>query len=357
MARSKQKKQEPESEEEYVVEKLKAHRRNKKGVLEYKVKWKGFDKASDDTWEPSEPNLSGCTVAIAEYWQSLEPEEQLERYKPGSREYKELKAQLDGDDELQPAPEEDDNEQETSSPRQKRADAKKGKAKGREKSKSQSSSPKKKRGSEPAEADGQRSSKRARKLETPEENAEEGEDDIDDGEEDEQDGFEDADKHECDWEDITQSTDRDSWEDLVTKIETCIEGTAKYDGRPLMLVVWKKQNEAGLPFASYADSKICRQTCPQKVIDFYETHLRFKRIADEGSVKTFKINGVAEPPRDEPEEQEGKEGKEEPQGQETAREGGAKSEEESGKVEEPVPASPSAKASAEEPVVEATTTD
>lgn len=173
----------------------------------------------------------------------------------------------------------------------------------------------------------------------------------------------------------------------MTKIETCIEGTAKYDGRPLMLVVWKKQNEAGLPFASYADSKICRQTCPQKVIDFYEvsprtfhdslercrsdarsifawlgtkqnkTHLRFKRIADEGSVKTFKINGVAEPSRDEPEEQEGKEGKEEPQGQETAREGGAKSEEESGKVEEPVPASPSAKASAEEPVVEATTTD
>ena len=176
---------------------------------------------------------SGCTVAIAEYWQSLEPEEQLERYKPGSREYKELKAQLDGDDELQPAPEEDDNEQETSSPRQKRADAKKGKAKGREKSKSQSSSPKKKRGSEPAEADGQRSSKRARKLEEPEENAQEGEDDIDDGDEDEQDGFEDADKHECDWEDITQSTDRDSWEVSIRSTWSCGLVAASHAINPL----------------------------------------------------------------------------------------------------------------------------
>ncbi|GAA5901271.1 chromo domain-containing protein [Sporobolomyces salmoneus] len=274
MARTQQKKAETESDDEFVVEKLKAHRRTKKGVLEYKVKWKGFDKASDDTWEPAEPNLSrGCKVAIEDYWKSKDPEEQLERYKVGSKEYKKLKAKLEKD-----AEEEQD---EVASPRQKRAQAK-----DKSKGKTPTPTPKKKRSSDDNE-EKTKSNKRAKKeekkqviQEEEEEEEEEEEDQADAMEKDasDEDGFDEAARN----------------EDLVEKIETCLEGPPAYDGRPLMLIIWKKIDEAGLPYASYTDSKICRKTCPQKVIDFYETHLKFKSSADEGEDQAATTNGGAD---------------------------------------------------------------
>jgi len=40
-------------EEEYIVEKIKKHRFNG-GTVEYQVKWLGYSKAADMTWEPVE---------------------------------------------------------------------------------------------------------------------------------------------------------------------------------------------------------------------------------------------------------------------------------------------------------------
>ncbi|KAK6349019.1 hypothetical protein TWF730_009779 [Orbilia blumenaviensis] len=40
-------------EEEYVVEKILDHK-YEDGILKYKVKWKGYDKKSDQTWEPED---------------------------------------------------------------------------------------------------------------------------------------------------------------------------------------------------------------------------------------------------------------------------------------------------------------
>jgi chromobox protein 1 len=37
----------------YVVEKILGHRFNK-GVLEFDVKWQGYDNPEDRTWEPEE---------------------------------------------------------------------------------------------------------------------------------------------------------------------------------------------------------------------------------------------------------------------------------------------------------------
>ncbi|KAK6333331.1 hypothetical protein TWF718_011146 [Orbilia javanica] len=51
-------------EEEYVVEKILGHK-YEDGILKYKVKWKGYDKKSDQTWEP-EDTLEEV-VALEEY--------------------------------------------------------------------------------------------------------------------------------------------------------------------------------------------------------------------------------------------------------------------------------------------------
>ena len=43
----------PDEEEKYVIEEILNHRINRKGKLEYYLKWKGFTDA-DNTWEPAE---------------------------------------------------------------------------------------------------------------------------------------------------------------------------------------------------------------------------------------------------------------------------------------------------------------
>ncbi|KAF3164944.1 hypothetical protein TWF788_000856 [Orbilia oligospora] len=55
-------------EEEYVVEKILDHK-YEDGILKYKVKWKGYEKKSDQTWEP-EDTLEEV-VALEEYLQEI----------------------------------------------------------------------------------------------------------------------------------------------------------------------------------------------------------------------------------------------------------------------------------------------
>ncbi|RVD86450.1 uncharacterized protein DFL_004724 [Arthrobotrys flagrans] len=60
--------EEEEEEEEFVVEKILDHK-YEDGVLKYKVKWKDYEKKSDQTWEP-EDTLEEV-VALEEYLQKI----------------------------------------------------------------------------------------------------------------------------------------------------------------------------------------------------------------------------------------------------------------------------------------------
>lgn len=43
-----------EAEDEYVVDKILEHKFAARGVVQYKVKWLGYDDEADITWEPAE---------------------------------------------------------------------------------------------------------------------------------------------------------------------------------------------------------------------------------------------------------------------------------------------------------------
>ncbi|KAL9613367.1 MAG: hypothetical protein Q9167_002070 [Letrouitia subvulpina] len=57
--------------EVYVVEAILNHHDNfEDGVLRYEVKWKGYEKKADRTWE-TEENLEGARDILEEYWNSI----------------------------------------------------------------------------------------------------------------------------------------------------------------------------------------------------------------------------------------------------------------------------------------------
>merc|ERR1711939_543878 len=58
-------------EDEYVVEKITNHIVDEDtGEIKYEVKWEGFEKKSDRTWEPEE-NLETAAVILGEYLESV----------------------------------------------------------------------------------------------------------------------------------------------------------------------------------------------------------------------------------------------------------------------------------------------
>ena len=56
-----------ETDQEYEVECILEHEEDQDGVLHYKVKWLGFDKPEDDTWEPAE-HLRSARATVEDYW-------------------------------------------------------------------------------------------------------------------------------------------------------------------------------------------------------------------------------------------------------------------------------------------------
>ncbi|GME29262.1 Chromo domain-containing protein [Neofusicoccum parvum] len=56
-----------EEEEVYVVEKIMSHIFDEDGSIKYEIKWMGYDRKSDRTWEPEE-NLEGAKEALEEYF-------------------------------------------------------------------------------------------------------------------------------------------------------------------------------------------------------------------------------------------------------------------------------------------------
>ncbi|KAL9094970.1 MAG: hypothetical protein Q9165_002920 [Trypethelium subeluteriae] len=61
---------EEEGEDEYVVEKILSHQFGDNGIPYFEVKWQGYEKKTDRTWEPEE-NLDGAPEAFQEYLDSI----------------------------------------------------------------------------------------------------------------------------------------------------------------------------------------------------------------------------------------------------------------------------------------------
>ncbi|TKA67277.1 hypothetical protein B0A49_05627 [Cryomyces minteri] len=59
-----------EAPEEYVVEKILTHAFDEDGTLKFEVKWLGYEKKSDRTWEP-EGNLEGAADVLKEYYTKI----------------------------------------------------------------------------------------------------------------------------------------------------------------------------------------------------------------------------------------------------------------------------------------------
>ncbi|KAL8850760.1 MAG: hypothetical protein Q9221_004328 [Calogaya cf. arnoldii] len=63
--------EEDEDEEVYVVEKILAHHDNfADNEMRYEIKWKGYEKKADRTWE-TEGNLEGARDLLEAYWKSI----------------------------------------------------------------------------------------------------------------------------------------------------------------------------------------------------------------------------------------------------------------------------------------------
>ncbi|KAG7286060.1 hypothetical protein NEMBOFW57_008363 [Staphylotrichum longicolle] len=58
-------------EEVYVVEKIMSHMMTKQGKPLFEVKWEGYEKKSDRTWEPEENLVENASEALNEYLESI----------------------------------------------------------------------------------------------------------------------------------------------------------------------------------------------------------------------------------------------------------------------------------------------
>ncbi|KAB8294267.1 hypothetical protein EYC80_009694 [Monilinia laxa] len=67
---------EEQAEDEFVVEKILKHAIDEEGVLRFQVKWEGYDKKSDLTWEPEE-NLETAQDILNWYLESVGGKEKL----------------------------------------------------------------------------------------------------------------------------------------------------------------------------------------------------------------------------------------------------------------------------------------
>ncbi|KAL1840324.1 hypothetical protein VTJ49DRAFT_577 [Mycothermus thermophilus] len=66
-----------EDEEVYVVEKIMSHMIDPNGVPLFEVKWEGYEKKSDRTWEPEENLIENASEVLNEYLDSIGGREKL----------------------------------------------------------------------------------------------------------------------------------------------------------------------------------------------------------------------------------------------------------------------------------------
>ncbi|KAI0540569.1 heterochromatin protein one [Xylaria digitata] len=64
-------------EDEYIVEKILAHVLEADGTLKYKVKWEGYEKKSDQTWEEEDNLRENAAGVLDEYLESVGGREKI----------------------------------------------------------------------------------------------------------------------------------------------------------------------------------------------------------------------------------------------------------------------------------------
>ncbi|KAL2315268.1 Chromatin-associated protein swi6 [Schizosaccharomyces pombe] len=252
---------EEEEEDEYVVEKVLKHRMARKGGgYEYLLKWEGYDDPSDNTWS-SEADCSGCKQLIEAYWNEHggrpEPSKRKRTARPKKSEAKEPspKSRKTNEDKH----DQDSNEkiEEVNEKTIKFADKSQeefnengppsSQPNGHIESDNESKSPSQKESNESediqiAETPSNVTPKKKPSPEVPKL----------------------PDNRELT---VKQVENYDSWEDLVSSIDT-IE--RKDDGTLEIYLTWK--NGA----ISHHPSTITNKKCPQKMLQFYESHLTFR---------------------------------------------------------------------------------
>ncbi|KAH7727538.1 Chromo domain containing protein [Aphelenchoides avenae] len=89
-----------ENEEVFVVEKILA-KRMKKGKVEYKIKWKGYDDPKDNTWEPEEN--CDCPELIEAYERANKKEPERKSGSFATRKRESVSSSRDGSEVPEPA--------------------------------------------------------------------------------------------------------------------------------------------------------------------------------------------------------------------------------------------------------------
>ncbi|GAA5922747.1 hypothetical protein JCM3775_006122 [Rhodotorula graminis] len=253
-------KKEPTPEpEEYVMSKILAHKR-KGANLKYQVEWLGYED-DEPTWEP-EHNVGEGPV-VEKYWKTCKTP--LDRYAPGSKAYRAAKAAQASASPPKPKTKKrasagsDDDDVAAAD------EAEKPKKRGRRSTD----------GGAAADAAGK---KKKVVDESPVVEDEEEEQDglLSDGEVD----LPEDERLVCfDWEEKYGALD--SWETEVKEIETMEQDERDHSLR--VCVVWQADDSV-----SWLDSAVVRQKAPQKLLDFFVGHLKWKKPAgddDDASVE------------------------------------------------------------------------
>ncbi|KAK2058985.1 chromo domain-containing protein [Colletotrichum caudatum] len=63
--------------DEYIVEKILDHQVSEDGTVNFRVKWEGYEKKADQTWEPEDSLKEGASEILEEYLQKLGGREAL----------------------------------------------------------------------------------------------------------------------------------------------------------------------------------------------------------------------------------------------------------------------------------------
>ncbi|UKZ67717.1 uncharacterized protein TrAtP1_008875 [Trichoderma atroviride] len=175
-------------EDVFIVEAIKKHMIDEDGTLKFHVKWEGYEKKSDMTWEPEENLQESAGDILANYLESIGGREKI---------FEETQ------------------------------EAAKGKKRGRTSSTAQSASTKrsKRNGTHPSES-------------TPPATSDK-------------------------W-----NPPAGSWEDEIDTIDACED---EGSGRLIVYLVWKNGRK------TKHDTKVIYKKCPQKMLAFYERHVRIIR--------------------------------------------------------------------------------
>ncbi|ORY70648.1 hypothetical protein BCR35DRAFT_307957 [Leucosporidium creatinivorum] len=262
---------ESEDEEEYEVEKVIDHKR-KKSVISYYVSWVGYP--GELTWI-DEDSAAGCPDLVNAYWKKQPLGKQHERFPVGSKEeaaaLKRAEAEGAGGSKKRRASKvtEDDDEgeqeEEEEAPKSRRKSGASTKSNGTSKA-AKKESPVKKEKKEKKEP----AAKKAKKeLKQEEEVAEEEVEEVEEGDYDEAAG------HTMSRHDLKYAGEEHDWEELVSKVDTV--DSEPEDAGLRFLLIWTEDGTA-----TYVPAADARKRCPQRIIDFFTEHLKFRQTdADE----------------------------------------------------------------------------